>query len=328
MKTISVIVPVYNVKDYLRRCLDSIVNQTYKNLQIILVDDGSTDGSEKICDEYAKKDQRIMVIHKKNEGQSIARKVGLECSNGELISFIDSDDFISLNFYYDMQKPFANKKIDMTYCKVYQFSQKVEDKILENNNTKTNYICKTKEECLKDLVSNNSIINNYMCNKLYKRELFNDIVFPHNNVFEDLAIMYKIIDKIKTACLVDKKLYFYFNREGSSSKKISSSNIIYKMRIIIERENYIKENYSNIVSNYEMYHIKNIIYCCSAISKNKDKKNYNILVNREKEYLRPSNFTNNPEKFRQVNDLIKKMKRQIRINGSQHSVSTFWGYRR
>ena len=96
---ISVIIPVYNVEKYLKRCLDSVINQTYKNLEIILVDDGSTDNSGKICDEYAKNDKRIIVIHKENGGVSVARNIGLDICTGDYVNFIDSDDWIDLKFF-------------------------------------------------------------------------------------------------------------------------------------------------------------------------------------------------------------------------------------
>lgn len=332
MKKISVIIPVYNVKCYLNRCLDSILNQTYKNLQIILVDDGSDDGSEKICDEYEKKDNRIMVIHKKNEGQSIARKIGLEHSDGDLISFIDSDDFVSLNFYNDMQKPFDDKNIDMVYCNIYPFNQNNEYKISESDtDVSTTYIKKTKEECFKDLVSNNSCINNYMWNKVYRKELFTNIIFPQNNIFEDLAIMYKIIANAKDICFIDKSLYYYFNREGSSSKKIRSSIIIYKLSLINEREEFIEKNYSNIIRDYQMYHIKNIILGCTVIAKNREKKDYDSFISNEKDYLK--------EKIKELGliRIIKHFDLKNRLLFLMFSInkdlfykfiSFFWSYRR
>jgi len=274
MKKISVIVPVYNVEKYLKRCINSIINQTYKNLDIILIDDGSTDNSGRICDEYLSLDNRIRVIHKKNEGQSIARKIGLENSIGKLISFIDADDVIDLNFYSILEKKFEEEKVDIAYCKVKKFN----NEIIYDNKKNVTYEIKTVEDCLKDIVSKDSIFNNFMVNKLYRKDLFNNINFPINNIFEDLTIMYNIIDNSKTIYYADIYLYFYYNRLDSSTKKIKSSNIIYKLNIINEREKFITNYYSNLIDYYELYHIKNIIYCATVLAKNNEKLFFKNIV--------------------------------------------------
>ena len=113
---ISIIIPVYNVEKYLRKCLDSIINQTYKKLEIILIDDGSTDNSGKICEEYAKKDDRIIVIHKENAGVSSARNRGIELANGKYIGFIDSDDWIEENMYETLYQNLLQFDVDISMC--------------------------------------------------------------------------------------------------------------------------------------------------------------------------------------------------------------------
>ena len=121
MPLISVIVPIYNVEKYLDRCVDSIINQTYKNLEIILVDDGSPDNCPQMCDDYAKKDSRIKVVHKENGGLSDARNVGMEVATGEYVSFIDSDDYISLDFYETLLETIVDNDSDIVECGVVKF---------------------------------------------------------------------------------------------------------------------------------------------------------------------------------------------------------------
>ena len=118
---LSVIVPIYNVEDYLNRCVDSIINQTYKNLEIILVDDGSPDNCPQMCDDYAKKDSRIRVVHKENGGLSDARNAGMKVATGEYVSFIDSDDYISLDFYETLFQTMVDNDSDIVECSVVKF---------------------------------------------------------------------------------------------------------------------------------------------------------------------------------------------------------------
>ena len=118
-KLISVIIPVYNVEKYLRRCIDSVINQTYKNLEIIIVDDGSTDNSSNICDEYTNKDSRVKVVHKENGGLSSARNVGIELAKGDLIAFVDSDDYIELEMYEKLKENMDKYDSDIAICQYY-----------------------------------------------------------------------------------------------------------------------------------------------------------------------------------------------------------------
>lgn len=120
MKLLSIIVPVYNVKSYLKKCVESIINQTYTNLQIILVDDGSTDGSQDICDEFAQRDSRIVVIHKENGGQSTARNVGMDRAKGVYIAFVDSDDWLEPNMYEALISQLEKHEADIVACSFYE----------------------------------------------------------------------------------------------------------------------------------------------------------------------------------------------------------------
>ena len=137
---LSVIIPVYKVEKYLRRCLDSIVNQTYKNLEIILVDDGSPDNSGKICDEYAQNDKRIKVIHQKNKGQGAARNTGIIAANGELITFVDSDDWIENNTYEIMVSKLLQYELDIIKCAIVETDGSKIKRELNHKTTKINVV--------------------------------------------------------------------------------------------------------------------------------------------------------------------------------------------
>ncbi len=203
---ISIIVPVYKVEEYIRECLDSIINQTYTNLEIILVDDGSPDDCGKICDEYAAKDSRIKVIHQQNGGLSAARNAGLDIASGGYIGFVDSDDFIELNMYKELHKCLIENDADMSICGIKRFGD--ESKSDSYGNRKLN-----KNEYLKELLKDN--IKSYACNKLYKRYLFDVVRFPIGELFEDIKTMHLIGEIVSTVSLIDKCFYNYRIRSGS-----------------------------------------------------------------------------------------------------------------
>ena len=226
-KLISIIVPVYNVEKYLEECIDSILNQTYKNLEIILVDDGSTDNSGIICEDYAKIDSRIKVIHKKNGGLSDARNVGIDKALGEFIIFVDSDDYIDRSMC-EILFAYANKyNVDIVSC---NFKRVFEDNIIEFNTP----LFKEKMK----IFTSNKILEKYFLtlapeifatwNKLYKKRLFfadERIRFPVNRLHEDIATTYKLYAKSEKVILLNELLYNYRQRNDSIMKKISYKNI-------------------------------------------------------------------------------------------------------
>lgn len=171
---ISVIIPVYNVEKYLNKSIESVIKQTYKELEIILVDDGSTDSSGKICDEFAQKDDRIKVIHKKNGGLSDARNAGISEAKGKYLGFIDSDDYIDKNFYEILYNVLKKYNSDISICKHRETYTDYEENTskLEIKEQVFNT-----EQALKELLLFGEV-NNYAWNKLYKKELFNEINYP------------------------------------------------------------------------------------------------------------------------------------------------------
>ena len=207
-KLISVIVPIYNVEKYLTKCIESIINQTYKNLEIILVDDGSPDKSPIICDEYAKKDNRIKVIHKKNGGLSDARNYGMSLATGEYISFIDSDDYIDEEMYEKMIFELINNDSDIVSCAINNvYSDRVESSYIEERVYDT-------ELALKNLILGRDL-NQTVWNKLYKKDVINGILFEKGKINEDDFWTYQVFANSKKIITLNKPLYNYIHRESS-----------------------------------------------------------------------------------------------------------------
>lgn len=209
---ISIIVPVYNVEEYLPRCLDSILDQTYKNLEIILVDDGTKDASDKICDGYAAKDSRIKVIHKENGGLSSARNAGIDIAKGEYLGFVDSDDWIEPEMYETLLSLAQKYDVKLVCGGRYDFSSR--------RNEKSIGLCPQKEEVVTGMELLGRTFTWQNCDsaawdKLYHRSLFETIRYPVGLVNEDVAIFYKLAELADRAAMCDKPLYNYFHRPGS-----------------------------------------------------------------------------------------------------------------
>ena len=208
---ISVIVPVYNVEDYLDRCVQSIINQTYKNLEIILVDDGSPDNCGRICDEYAIKDNRIKVIHKENGGLSDARNTGINVATGDFFGFVDSDDFIHPEMYETLLLNILKDDVDISVC----YFEKVTDDIVVFDKSDYKVLTINNLAALDQLFTFGSINIVIAWNKLYKRDLFYGIQYPQGRIREDEFTTYKLLYRAKRIGIVERAMYYYFQREGS-----------------------------------------------------------------------------------------------------------------
>ena len=206
---ISVIVPVYNVEKYLSKCLDSIIAQTYQNLEIILVDDGSTDGSGLLCDMYSQQDTRIRVIHQPNAGLSAARNAGLEACQGSYIVFIDSDDYVANSLCSTLLSLCLESGSDIAMCGHYDVYF---DRITPTIPKENHYL--SQKEAIVDLY-NGKYVNPSACRKLFKKEIFTDIRFPIGKLYEDAFIIVKLLLKIRKVAITTEQLYFYVRRENS-----------------------------------------------------------------------------------------------------------------
>lgn len=241
-KLISVIVPIYNVEKYLRRCIDSVMMQTYKKIEIILVDDGSSDSCPEICDEYKKKDTRIKVIHKKNGGLSDARNKGIEFAKGDFISFIDSDDVISKTMIEYLYKNMIEYNADISVCNFKYFCNEEELMTLQNE-YESNDVEKVYSniEALEILLDGKKSYGDYAWNKLYKINLFNNVKYPYMKKMEDIGTTYKLYYKSNKIVIGTSIKYFYFQRADSILGKNDIQ--IYKdgLELSIERYLFLKE---------------------------------------------------------------------------------------
>lgn len=211
---VSVIVPMYKVEKYLDRCIKSIINQTYKNLEIILVDDGSPDSSGNIAEGYAQSDSRIRVIHKENGGLSDARNAGIIVASGDYICFVDSDDSIDEHFVEELIKACASSGADIAVCN-YLNVIKPEDIPPYDSKNNANIVVQNSLEALNSIYSQDNVVTIVAWNKLYRRELWNDILFPVGRIHEDEATTYKLLYKAKKIVRIDKSLYYYFKNDES-----------------------------------------------------------------------------------------------------------------
>ncbi len=219
---VSIIVPVYSERPYLHEALDSVINQTYQDLEIIIIDDGSIDGSGEIADEYAEKDKRITVIHQENKGLATVRNVGLDMMSGDTVVFFDSDDALMPDYVETMLNAMQKTRADLVVCKYTvdktegllqckgQINSPIESGLYNHANA------------LQELVNSN--INVHAWNKLYKRKLWKKVRFPDGHIYEDIATTFKVFNLCKKVCVLDKPLYIHRKREGS----ITSSRSIKK----------------------------------------------------------------------------------------------------
>ena len=216
---VSIIVPIFNTYKYLNRCVESLIRQNYSDIECILVDDGSVDGSSELSDEYASRDSRIKIIHQVNKGLSAARNVGIEAATGDYIAFVDSDDFVSEDYIEKLVKRADREKADIVICN-YKFVDDNGSDIKNDNYTKF-----TLEQCFDGtdalLLFENRTYRTFfdvVWNKLFRRELFDGVRFPEGvSVVEDIAIMPILYHKAKRVSVIPDKLYYYVYREESLS---------------------------------------------------------------------------------------------------------------
>lgn len=251
MELISIIIPVYNVEQYLRECLDSIIKQTYKNLEIILVDDGSLDKSGEICDEYKLRDDRIIVIHKENGGLSDARNTGMEIAQGKYIQFIDSDDYIDEDMIETLYHLITENSADISMCSNYIL---VGEKATSNSSGKK-YIY-NRIDALKEILLDEKI-RSYAWNKLMKKDILKDIKFPKGKVFEDILTIPKIFEKSSKIVYFDVPKYYYRQREGSILNKQTNALRLAYIQAATEINKFIEEKEPSL-KNYCAYNIAHI----------------------------------------------------------------------
>ena len=239
MPKVSIIVPIYNVEKYLRRCVDSILAQTFTDYELFLVDDGSPDGCGAICDEYAVKDARITVIHKENGGLSDARNVAIDIARGEYFSFIDSDDYVEPDMIESMYEALIETGSDMAVCGMESFD--------ETGITKEFYQPHVEMMTFEGEARCEFLYQPCACCKLYKRDIFDGIRYPIGRLYEDAFIFHYIMERAARIVYTGKVSYHYFLRSGSimrSDYSLHSTDIVdavYDRAINLERMEYLKD---------------------------------------------------------------------------------------
>ncbi len=249
---VSIIIPVYNVEKYLQEGIESVINQTYRNIEIILVDDGSTDRSGIICDEYEKKDSRIKVIHQDNRGVGEARNRALDIINGEAVSFMDPDDAYCKSFVQEMVSALINKNADIVVCK-HAICEN--DGLLPDENWKLimpslkggTY---DRIRILKTLVDGR--LNFGVCNKMFRRDLWKTIRFHNVRIGEDMDVIYRIADLCKIIFVIDSVLYKYRIRPGSAMNLPVPAKIHDKILTQCRFDAFLSRNIPQVINEEKM----------------------------------------------------------------------------
>lgn len=254
LELISIIIPVYNVEQYLNQCLESVMQQSYSNLEIILVNDGSTDGSGEICDYYRSFDPRIKVIHQKNAGLSEARNSGLRIANGEWIAFVDSDDWIDKDYIFKLFKVADKNAVDIVVCNYFIAEGDSIAPILGINRLYTN-----EKDIMTDYFGRNSM-RTVVWNKLYQRRIFENLSFREQKTHEDEFFTYLALHKAKKVMLINDPLYYYRQRADSiMGSKVSEKNLNC-LEAELEKIDFVKQQYPELLVQVKCGTLGKIVY--------------------------------------------------------------------
>lgn len=265
---ISIVIPAYNVEKYISRCIESIIKQTYTNIEIILVDDGSPDKSGAICDDFAKKDNRIRVIHQDNMGLSGARNTGIRLAMGSYIAFVDSDDWISTEMIEILYNLIKEYDAQISACGVEMIGDEGHVAFFSDNLDEIKVYSKV--DAMNELLDDNRI-RNVTYNKLYKKELFEDIEFPVGRIFEDIFTTYKLIDKSNIVVYTGKPLYYYYRSSGSILRSNFNVKRFDKVNACMERACYYYEHYPDLFQKASNVYLKSaLVSLANSSNGNKD----------------------------------------------------------
>ena len=277
---ISVIIPVYNVEKFLKKCIDSVLSQTYHNLEIILVDDGSPDYCGQICDEYEKQDKRIRVIHNENGGLSVARNCGLDLATGDWIGFVDSDDYIAEDMLENLLISALQEDADMAITGIEFVTEEgvavkrylPRNKILSGGDTIAHY--------LKSYGG-----NEYVWNKLYKKELFHKIRFPQNRLYEDCFIMYQLMASSKKVAFTSHVGYFYLQRSQAITNSLDIIKQIDSLKARLNKMDFIKNQLAHLIPLMKQEIIQNCGWLFIKLYEARIQSNNNELFEEEKDFI-------------------------------------------
>jgi len=259
---VSIVVPVYNVRDYLRECLESIAAQTYQNIEVIMVDDGSTDGTSEICDEYDRGDERYRVVHTENCGLSSARNLGIKFCKGSYYCLVDGDDVVDVDFVLKMVSALEESESDLAIC---QYSRKYELSKVD----RLSYTCYSNSEATVKLSDDDDTRYTIACNKMYRRAVLPALNYPIGKSFEDCYIIHHILDKCSRVVEIPDVLYYWREREGSISYRRSTvllAEIDY-LKALLERSIFYSKKLNLFATKKAIMHlIKYAKYCFIRLS--------------------------------------------------------------
>ena len=269
---ISIIIPVYKVEPYLRQCVESVLGQTYRDLEVLLIDDGSPDRCGEICDEYGAKDQRVRVFHTENRGLSAARNLGLSEAKGEYIGFVDSDDWIEPDMYEVLLRRLEETGADIGVCGLWYENgststpSKIPDVIYEG------------ADSLKALLDRK--ISNHAWNKLYRRTVFDFVSFPEGRNHEDIATMHRILNEAQIVAVIPDPEYHYRQRTDSITKIHSAKNLVAYADAYMDRYSFLKAKQPSVFSEKN----DEIIYATAVGISRLWRWWYGCLKNEKREY--------------------------------------------
>jgi len=239
---ISVIVPVYNSIKYLEKCIDSILSQTFQEIELILVNDGSTDKSGDLCEAYSRLDSRCRVFHKKNEGIASARNLGIRNASGKYIGFVDADDFIHKEMYQILYRNIKLSNAELVICE-YKPVQEGEEVDIQKSITPKNKMKSLNHiEALNQLYSENAVTYIYPWNKLYLKTLFEELEYNHGRNYDDEFIIHKVLFNCEKILFIDCELYYYLQRQGSFVRSQFTIQKLDRVYALYERIEFFKNN--------------------------------------------------------------------------------------
>jgi glycosyltransferase involved in cell wall biosynthesis len=314
MAILSIIVPVYNVESYLEKCIESILNQTFKDFELILVNDGSTDKSFKIIKKYSRIDNRIRYITKKNGGLSDARNTGIELATGNYITFVDGDDYIEQHAYELMFDSIAKSGAEITTCGRFDIidGKKHKKFCLSNEQSWTS------NEAIRKLLMDDSI-DSSVCDKIFKKDLFKEVKFPYGKLSEDLFVTVKLIQKANKVHHIGKPLYNYNHRDGSITKSEFKKNHLDALEAVKKMEDFFLNE--KILLKKELLHfkVKITLYLMD------------FLINSH-------NFSINKDSYQQLKEIIriniifilfnKKFSARIKLFSISISLNLYFTYKK
>jgi glycosyltransferase involved in cell wall biosynthesis len=319
---VSIIVPVYNVAEFLPACIDSFVCQTYQNLEILLINDGSYDNSGEICDEYAKKDLRIKVVHKENGGLSDTRNIGLDIAEGEYISFIDSDDIIHKQFIDTLLGILIASKAEISMCDYTKFSNILPTTLCNN---KEDFEIHSGEYMLNNLYTKHWVPKNVIaCNKLYSRKVWESLRYTVGVLHEDEYIIHELYANVQKVAYCQLRLYYYRQRHSSITNEISSKRIHDTLNIFNNREVFFRQHgYNHLIQLNSQAKLLNVVLLATSY---KNSETEELLRKNLRSILKQPNISSKLKcssmilvAFPKLFWAVKRLKRAV-VKSREHSI--------